>query len=380
MRKKIKIVQFISSLSLGGAEKLVVHLCNEFSTYKEVEIFLCVLYENSEKLSFKSEIDGNVKYLNFRKRKRLDFFLQYRIIRFLGKEKPQIVNSHLSGTLLYLYLPALLYKKIKFFHTIHNLAGNELPNKKLQLIRLFFYRVRRLIPISISKVTESSHVSLYGIGSSIIYNGIKSKDSNVNFINLRNELRSAYINSQTKIFLSIGSIYSPKNQKNFQLLVDVFKELQTRGENVALIIIGDDSSAGKETLKRLEASKSINTHFIGPRLNPLDYMRVCDYYCASSIFEGFPITVIEALSQGKPVISTSVGGISEIIENDINGLLVNDLSVETYVDKITELLSWSNDKIERVKQENLLKFQALFTIEIACKNYYDLYQKHLMNC
>ncbi|MES2132265.1 MAG: glycosyltransferase [Bacteroidota bacterium] len=372
----MKIVQVISSLGKGGAERLVVDLCNQLAETPGAEVFLCVFYENENQPSFKNELKEKVRYINLSKKGKIDISFQIRLIRFLLKLKPNAVNSHLSGTILYLYLPILLLKKIKFFHTIHNLAEEETPGKFLQKVRRFIYRTHKLVPVSISTITQKSHSNLYRINSVLIYNGVKKQEATMHYPSVKQEIESYKKNEATKVFLSIGRINSPKDQKNYKLLLEVFKEALQHHINVILVIIGADNSADQLTLNQLLDIKPDTVFFVGAKHNIVDYMLNADVYCLSSKFEGLPITVIEALAYGLPVISTNVGGIPELITDNENGLLVDQMNANAYFTRLKDIIYWDKNKMETVKAANVNKYNTNFSIEIACRKYYEMYLKY----
>ena len=373
IQKKLKIIQLISNIGQGGAERLVVDLCNQFSKNDNIEIVLCVYNEDVDLPNFKSELNNKVRYVNLDKKNQSNLVFQMKLFRFLTKEKPDIVNSHLSGTVIFLYLPILFKRRIRFFHTIHNIAEEELPNKSLRKIRKLVYLTNRLIPVSISHITQLSHTDLYKINSVTIQNGITRKDKTNEFEDVKKEIISYKKNKETKVFLSVGRISSRGDQKNYKLLIEVFGLLHKNDCNVVLIIIGSDNSKGKTTLINLMKEKTENVFFVGPKKNISDYMLNSDFYCLSSKFEGSPITIIEALSFGLPILSTNVGGISELITNGTNGLLVEKLDAESYYNKMLEIMKWDDNKLKQVKTENISKFDQQYSIEVAAKNYLELY-------
>ena len=371
----MKILQIISSLGKGGAERLVVDLCNKFSENDDIEIILCVYNEDNSAPNFKNEIIDKVKYVNLNKKKYSNLLFQFKIFNFLIKEKPDIINSHLSGTVMFLYLPILFLKSVKFFHTIHNLAEEELPSKFLRQIRKIIYSTNKLIPISISNTTQLSHTKIYGIDSKIIYNGVKRNDKTHEFELVKKEISSYKKNNETKVFLSVGRINSRDDQKNYKLLIEVFVKLRENNCNAILLIIGSDNSKDQRTIKNLLKLKKENVFLLGPKNNISDYMLNADFYCLSSKFEGLPITIIEALSFGLPVLSTNVGGINELITDNVNGLLVNNLNSDSYYNKLTELIEWDDVKLNKVRLNNNLKYSNNYSIEIASKNYFELYSQ-----
>lgn len=368
----LKIVHVISNLGKGGAERLVVDLCNELTRIPGNTVYLCVFYEKEGQATFKNELSPEVNYVNLSKKGRIDPGFQLRLLRFLKKIRPDAVNSHLSGAVLYLYLPILILKKIRFFHTIHNLAEEEVPNRFLQRLRKWIYVTGKLVPVSISKVTQQSHTVLYGVGSTLIYNGVRQQTTTSALDIVKQEIRNWKKTPETKVFLSVGRINSPKDQKNYKLLVETFNTLQNTVDAI-LIIIGKDNSPGQLTLAALTASKADNVFFAGPKDNVTDYMACADYYCLSSKFEGMPITVIEALSVGLPVLSTKVGGLPEMITHGENGILVDEAA---YGKGLAEIMAWGPKKLQEVKASNMKKYRELFEIGITSQNYAAMYRKY----
>lgn len=356
---------------------MVVDLCNELSKDKNSDIYLCVFNENGELHSFKKDLGNNVHYVNFHKRFKWDIGLQWRIFWFFRNLKPDVVNSHLSGTVLYVYLPVLMLRRVRFYHTIHNLAQEEVPSGFFRKIRFLIYKTKRLHPVSISRITQASHAELYGIDSKLIYNGVQERGKTGQFQSVRSEISSYRKNDDTKVFLSVGRINSAKDQKNYKLLVEVFARLSQEGKNVLLLIIGADNSAHQTTLNALLKIKTDNVRFLGPKNNVSDYMLNADFYCLSSKFEGLPITVIEALSHGLPVVATAVGGIPELISNSENGLLVKSVDPEDFYNAIAEMLTWDKNKREQVATANFRKYTENFSIAIAARNYGEYYRGNL---
>lgn len=371
----MKIVHVISNLGKGGAERLVVDLCNELASAAGNKVYLCVFYEKKGELTFKDELSPEVNYVNLSKKRKIDPGFQLRLLKFLKKIRPDVVNSHLSGTILYLYLPILFLKKIRFFHTVHNLAGEEVPNRFLQKIRKWIYGTGKLMPVSISRVTKQSHTVLYGIDSKLIYNGAKQQITTPLLGAVQQEIQAWKKTDATKVFLSVGRINSPKDQKNYKLLVEVFNKLHSTADAI-LIIIGKDTSPGQSSLEALLKLKKNNVFFPGAKNNVADYMACADIYCLSSKFEGMPITVIEAMSASLPVLSTNVGGLPEMITSGENGILVDEIHEKAYGEALMEMLAWGQDKLQDVRASNKKKYKDMFEIRITSQNYEAMYREY----
>jgi glycosyltransferase involved in cell wall biosynthesis len=367
-----KIVQCITSLAFGGAERLVVDLSNYLINNPNFEIHVLTFSEIEH--SFKIELEPRIRYKCIKKKSKFDILFQVRLFYFLLRQKPEVVHTHLSGTVLYLYFPSFFIRNTKYFHTIHNIADEEIPSVFFQRIRKIAYKICKINPVSISEATRISHLKLYNLDTAVVYNGISEKKPSPLFSEVKREMTSIKKNGETKIFLSIGRINSPRDQKNYKLLTQVFNKLGQGNMNVSLVVIGEDTSEKKEVLKHLQSISSSFIHFVGRKKNTVDYLLNSDFFCLSSKFEGVPITIIEAMSHGIPIVSTNVGGVKEMITDNENGLLVTESNVDTYYHAIKEILSWDSDKLNAIRSANLLKYRSVFSIKTTAESYMKLYQ------
>jgi len=113
--------------------------------------------------------------------------------------------------------------------------------------------------------------------------------------------------------------------------------------------------------------------FFGERHNVFDYLLNADAFCLSSIYEGMPISLIEALACGCTPICTPVGGIVNTIENGKTGYLSNSISDLDYYNSILNYL----ENKEEIKKEDLEKYYiSRFSIEECVKNHLLIYNLH----
>jgi glycosyltransferase involved in cell wall biosynthesis len=108
---------------------------------------------------------------------------------------------------------------------------------------------------------------------------------------------------------------------------------------------------------------------LGYRSDAERYLNACDAYLQTSVSEGLPVSVIEAMSHAKPVIATNVGGTAELIDE----ILVESGDVDTMAEKIVELVR--DHKIRReLGRQNYSKYTRTFTIDRMVSAYETLYK------
>ncbi|WP_428069937.1 glycosyltransferase [Chryseobacterium gambrini] len=134
------------------------------------------------------------------------------------------------------------------------------------------------------------------------------------------DLKYRFVDKRRKIFVSVGRL---EYQKGYDFLIDVHKELLDEGFDHIIAVIGDGSE--NINLKNKIKFFSIEESFLllGNQNNPYPYIKNADYYIQSSRYESYPIVLGETLILNKPIISTNVGGISELLSHGKTAYLVN---------------------------------------------------------
>ena len=168
----------------------------------------------------------------------------------------------------------------------------------------------------------------------IIPNGVS--DNNTKFSSEDyNNFKEKY-GIRGKMILGVGRL---SYQKGFKFLINAYKAIFKASNEYQLCIVGPEGGCGKEL--RTLAGDNNSIVFTGPISNrdlKLAYSSA-DLFVLSSLLEGCPLALLEAMSFGKPIVATSVGLIPEVIQNRINGLLVPPGDSECLAKTAQEVLS-----------------------------------------
>ncbi|WP_272023330.1 glycosyltransferase family 4 protein [Olleya namhaensis] len=151
---------------------------------------------------------------------------------------------------------------------------------------------------------------------------------------------------------SFSELYNPK------LAVSILHALKLKGVDATLCMIGPDNDGSLNTTQAYAKSLGVSVDFPG-KLSKADWIaRAKDYnvFINTTNFDNTPVSIIEAMALGLPIVSTNVGGIPFLIENNQDGLLVNPNNTEAFVEAILQyknnaLLSQSVVKQARLKAE-----------------------------
>lgn len=369
---KTKIVHIIGTLGRGGAERFVVDLCNELAKNEQYKIHLVSLCDNTSNATFLNEVSTKVHYLSLHKGRGLSLKVLLKLTSWLMKQKPAIVHTHLNA-LEYLLLYRLGSRKCRFFHTIHSIAEAECPNFLIKSVRGTLYRTSKVTPIVVSADGCESFRKYYALDRvTIIENGRP-------FLNLTEKapllLEEYKKDEDTFLLIHVGRIMKVKNQSLLIKAVQKFNKIEEK--KCRLLIIGDvrDQSLYQKLYALVGNDKSIE--FLSGKDNVADYLNVADFFCLSSSHEGMPISLIEALSVGCISICTKVGGIKDMIENEINGFLSMDNSVDSYYQTIKRAVFYP-DK-ERIKENSFNSFKRNYHIGTSVTKYFQAYSLGLNN-
>ncbi|MHA1249031.1 MAG: glycosyltransferase family 4 protein [Candidatus Helarchaeota archaeon] len=334
---------------IGGGGSHVKNLVDKLKNYPyKIYIFAQDIYLKKFFFPKIQKLSENVllyRFPVFKIRKILYYLISPAFIIEFLKIKPHIIHGHgypcnavdLGIILANLFkIPFILtlhgfpltqsfFQKV--YHTIyHNLIGNFIFKKSSKLIfvsksLLFDYRFL-INQNNIKKII-------------IIPNGINIKEltKNSNAENIINKLNL----KNHRILFSIGRL---DKTKGFQNVIKIFKNL-SENFNVVYLIAGPDSGYRSELQNLIKKNNLENKIFL---LGLVDEQRKRDLYAAAeivlcpSLYEPFGIVILEAMAFGKPIISSNIGGIKEIIKDNYDGILVNPGDRDLLLKKIILLL------------------------------------------
>ncbi|TCN72135.1 glycosyltransferase [Acetobacteroides hydrogenigenes] len=367
----MKILQIIYSLSSGGAERFVVDLSNELKNLGEEVYLTTIKYKNSESDTFYlHDLSSDVEIINLESKTKYslkgflkNYYLVYRM-------KPDVVHLHLNLALINFILPILfLRRKTVYVQTLHNKAENY-KNKTLSFFLMkFLYSLNLVKLITISADNDKSFERVFNRKSdTVIING-RAKMQKTNLFDITNkEINKLKQTKNTIIFLHIARCAPQKNQK---LLISAFNKFIENGEDAILLIIGSgyDTKEG-ENLKSISNN---NIFYLGPKQNVADYYFLSDAFCLSSLYEGMPITLIEALACGITPISTPVSGVIDIINDGVPCYISSDFSVNSYYNALNKYI------LKRNNIDNKL-FTRYYENNLSMDNCATKYLNFYKNC
>lgn len=336
----MKIIHIIPNLKKGGAERLVLDICNEIKTSTKHKIALITFTDVNEYDNLIKNINWYIitaKYTPSILRK--PYINLEKLQQFINKFEPDIIHSHLWESEI-LLTKINIGNAVRFTHFHDNMIQlkklNFIPSKteitnyyeKIITKKQFRYNRHYFICISNDTFIYAKHVLNKKLHNKIytLNNAINFKSFNIERNNISKKIR----------ILNIGSFVTKKNQK---LAIDILDLLKKEHENVELIFLGDGPTKKslEQYVKELNLSKYIS--FKGNVSNVTHFLKNSNIYLHTANYEPFGLVILEAMAAGLPVISLDGKGNRDIITNEINGYILSDPSPSNFVNKIQKILS-----------------------------------------
>ena len=204
----------------------------------------------------------------------------------------------------------------------------------------------------------------------VIYNYVNIE----RFRKIENPLLRKRLGEDKKILLHASNF---RAIKNVDAIIDAFRKIR-KDVPSRLVLVGDGPE--RQRIKRKVARYKLNKEvlFLGARKDIEKFYSVSDLFLMASIREGCHLSILESMSSSLPVVSTKVGGIPEVVQDDKTGYLTKTGDVENMADKITDLLN--NDK-KREKMGKAARNRVVknFTAEKIIPQYESYYRKLLIS-
>ncbi len=313
---KIKVVQIIPLLSPGGAERVAVHLATGLDRrrYETTVISLsgrvgCDLDHMLEGAEIEARYLGKHPGFDYRVYTRLD--------SVLTEVEPDVIHTHLH-VLRYSLPSMLLMKRVAMVHTVHNLAEREVEPRARLIQR--YALTHGVKPIAVAEEVAASLKSLYGIQRC---RGISNCIPTALYANpqtSRKDWRAKEGFNDTDVLFVCVARFGP--QKNHALLLKSFAHGPASDPRAHLVLVGEGELRAnlEEQAKKLNIAGKV--HFLGLHSDIPDVLGAMDAFVLSSDYEGNPLSILEAMASGLPIVSTAVGGVPKLFEDGNEGFLV----------------------------------------------------------
>lgn len=336
--EKLRILHVIDSFDIGGTETQMVQIACRLVQRGH---FVTVAALRGGGVLEASLRKAGIRIIEFPKRRGLfsfqGIFQLMRLARFIRREKFDAVHAHdlwsnlmavpaarLAGSPVILssqrnmaHIPWYTPFRRKIIRVVHGMASGVIVNSEA---------IRELLATEFHVARARVH---------LLHNGVDFGRFRDVHVNRRDILPS--VSSNGKWILHIANMNS--EVKGHAVLIDAARVISACIGEVHFILIGDGPLRSRLEDQAREAKLENLVHFVGRRNDTAELLGCADLFLFPSLAEGMPNAVLEAAAAGLPIVATSVGGIPEIIENGLNGILVPPGDSQALADASLRLLS-----------------------------------------
>lgn len=308
-------MEVLPTLKRAGAEQMAVSLACGLPAHG-FETCVVSLYDAFPG-GFEPELTASgIPVQHLGKRRGLDLRMFPRLRHVFRQQAPHIIHTH-SYLLRYVLPAAAGLRTAQLVHTVHNVAAREVDAAGRTVHRIAYRR--GVHPVAVGEQVAASFQAMYGFApAATIRNGIDT----ARFRQL--EAGAAWKSSNgfgptDKLAVSLARLDPQKNPLG---LISAFAQAFPDSTSWHLLLAGD-GTLRHDAAKHAEALRMGNrVRFLGTQSDVAPILAAADLFVLASLWEGTPMAVMEASAAGLPVVATKVGGLPDVVEDGVSGILV----------------------------------------------------------
>lgn len=348
----MKVLHVIYSLEVGGAQRLITDLLPELSNYGVSPAVLVNRRQNNE---FEKKLEDNgIPIISVNTNNNYSIFILYMLLK--QTRQFDVVHVHLFPA-LYILAFVRLFRNVRLVYTEHNTTNRRRNKTFLKRIERFVYH-RYDSVVSVSDDTRNELCKWLGV--SILEERFKVVKNGIDLNSFRiKKNKSPY----PVTLLMISRFAEAKDQPT------VIKALTHLNENIHVVFIGD----GQRKIECEQLANSLGVtervHFMGCQSDIPSFISKADIGILSTHWEGLPLTIIEMMAGGIPVVASDVDGVRQIVKGA--GLLFPEGDEIALAEAITQL---STNKIYYNEiRERCLSRSSEYDIKTTAQEYNNIY-------
>ena len=365
MDKNKKVILFMPSMDGGGVEKNLIIVAN-YLVNKSLNVIL-ITYDTK----FNSRFNNKIKILNVtknKKEKHSKYFKYYKCLLILIKTCLSNSNFLVLSFQANIYC-AILSKLFKYKLIIRSNSSPSGWSKNIikNLIFRIFFKASKDIIVNSYEFKRELKIK-FNLNSKVIYNPL-----NISEIVKKSKQKIKLKFFNQKRILKIINIARFTQQKDHITLLKALKLINNK-INYRLLIIGYGPEKNNIQKFIKAGSLSKNVKLIGFQNNPYKYIKVSDLFVLSSLYEGLPNVILEAITLKKFVISSNCPtGPNEILMKGQFGML---FKTQNHIELSKKILEFNNNrnKYNRISEKSF-KSLSRFDYKKNCEKYYQLILK-----
>ncbi|MCI0557585.1 MAG: glycosyltransferase [Nitrososphaera sp.] len=358
------VFHLIETSGPGGAEKMLISLAGNLdrSRYRS---YACLLKDGW--LNTQLQRLG-IETILVPQRRSLDFRWLLRLSRVLKERSIRVMHAHEFAMNVY----GSLLSKMTGIPIIATVHGKNYYWVKWRRRLAYKFVARQSAMVAVSEDLKRflrEYVDIHPDNITVVHNGIDVQSYAVSdrAHATRKELG---INGNQPVIGTVGNLYAVKGQ---MYLLKACSAVAKVFPNFVLLVAGRGDYLGslEETARNIGIGA--NVKFLGFREDVPALLQTMDIFILPSISEGLPLSALEAMASGKPVVASNVGGIPEVVKDGVTGYLVSPKDPEALADKILLLLRHPELAVD-LGRSGRKRVEDSFSLEKMVERYQSLYE------
>jgi glycosyltransferase involved in cell wall biosynthesis/peptidoglycan/xylan/chitin deacetylase (PgdA/CDA1 family) len=376
----LKILQVAYKSEIYGGEKVLLDLTRGLMD-KGHDLFVVCPYQGPLIDVLKAE---GARVFVIPMRKTYDLLAIYSLYKFLRKNKIDVIHSHgllvniLSRVASYL---ANTRVSISTAHIPLNLKSRKQAQNLLEKLMVPYYLIldnvsalfnHRVIAVSHAVKRDLTEQGVDPSRIVVVQNGM-----DLNGVKRNNRAIKAPLNRNGN-YPIVGTITRLSPQKDIPTFLRMANLIIKDVPKTHFVVVGDGEK--RRELQDLAENLGLEDHveFLGYREDALDILNTFDIFALSSLWEGLPIVILEAMAARKPVVATAVDGVTEAVEHGKTGLLVEPRRPDLLAKSVVELIN-NPDRAKTMGKKGREKLEKSFSIERVINTVEQVYLSQMFN-
>ncbi len=330
----MRILEIIGDLRIGGAERMVVDLAKGLKN-KGHKVTVCALNKGGP-LEEELKMEGveTIVLSNLPLRNKYIFYFVFRLFKLMKKDKFDIVHTHMFLANFWGRVAAILSGAKVIISTEQN---QDLWKKRRHIFvdKILSLFTNKIIAVSSAvKVFVVKKEKISAKKLTVIHNAVDPKE----FM----PCDASYLKKEFNIYdgtFIVGTVSRLIPQKGQQYFLEAAHQISKNNKNIKFFIIGD--GALRKSLEILSERIGIvdKVIFTGFQQDIAGFLSILDIFVLPTLREGLPVALIEAMAMGKPIITTNIRGMEDLVTDGYNGLLVSPENPDMLAKAILKLIN-----------------------------------------
>ena len=364
-----KVCHVLHSLNVGGAEVLAARIARRLSDRFEFT-FACL--DDLGTLGRQLRHEGFTVEV-IQRRPGLDMSCARRLSRFVRSQGVQVLHVHQYTPFFYAMLSGLLRRRPPVLFTEHGRWHPDYPSRKRMLFNRLLLRRRDRV-VGVGESVRQALIDNEGIPArrvEVVYNGVEMSDYDYDEGRRHAVRRELEIDPSDPVLIQVARLDALKDHGT--ALRTVARLAESR-PNVRLLLVGEGPEQDTIEAEIERLGIEANVRLLGLRDDVARLLGAADVFLLSSVSEGIPVTLIEAMMARVPIVSTNVGGVAEVVADGTTGLLAPSGYDEALAEAVGRLLD-DEAMRTRMSEQGQERAERLFSEQQMHASYASLYRE-----